>query len=55
MTSPQKIFWPEEEQKEKESITKKKVPLPAQLPRGKKLLMTKWVYKVNYGADEELK
>jgi len=55
MQSPQKDFWLEAEQKEIESITKKKVLQPAQLPRGKKLLKTKWVYKVKYGADGELK
>jgi len=55
MQSPQKDFWLEAEQKEIEFITKKKVLQPAQLPRGNKLLKTKWVYKVRYGADGELK
>ena len=55
MSSEQKDLWVEAERKEIESIQKKKVLQPAQLPRGKKLLRTKWVYRVKYGAGGELK
>jgi hypothetical protein len=55
MKSPQKDLWVQAERKEIESIQKKKVLQPAKLPRGKKLLRTKWVYRVKYGAGGELK
>ena len=55
MKSPQKDLWIQAEKKEIESIQRKKVLLPAKLPRGKKLLRTKWVYRVKYGAGGELK
>jgi len=54
MATPQKEFWLDAERKEIMSINKKKVLQEAQLPRGKKLLRTKWVYKIKYGADGEL-
>ena len=38
-----------------ESIQRKNVLHPAQLPRGRKLLKTKWVYRVKYGVSGELK
>jgi len=55
MLSPQREFWLEAEQKEIESIKKKKVLQAAQLPSGKKLLKTKWVYRIKYGATGEFK
>jgi hypothetical protein len=54
LASPQKDLWLEAEQKELQSITTKKVLQEAQLPRGKKLLRTKWVYKIRYGAEGQL-
>jgi len=54
LASPQKELWLEAEQKEIQSITTKKVLQEAQLPRGKKLLRTKWVYKTKYGAEGQL-
>ena len=49
MASPQKELWIEAEWSETESIQ------AAQLPRGKKLLRTKWVYRVKYEASGEFK
>ena len=50
MRSPQAAEWLAAEQKEIESIKTNKVLRAAQLPKGKKLLKTKWVYKIKYGA-----
>jgi len=54
MNRPQKELWLEAERKEIESINKKEVLQPEQRPHGKKLLRTKWVYKIKYGAEGEL-
>ena len=54
MNSPQKELWLEAERKEIDSINNKRVLQPAQRPHGKKLLRTKWVYKIKYGAEGEL-
>jgi len=54
MNSPQKELWLEAERKEIDSINNKKVLQPAQRPHGKRLLRTKWVYKIKYGAEGEL-
>ena len=54
INSPQKELWLEAERKEIDSINNKKVLQPAQRPHGKKLLRTKWVYKIKYGAEGEL-
>ena len=54
LATPQKELWLEAEQKEIQSITTKKVLQEAQLPRGKKLLRTKWVYKIKYGTEGQL-
>jgi len=54
LASPQKELWLEAEQKEIQSITTNKVLQEAQLPRGKKLLRIKWVYKIKYGAEGQL-
>ena len=43
------------EQKEFESMITKKVLEGAVLPRGKKLLKTKWVYVIKIEADVEIK
>ena len=53
MSSPQSAQWLLAEQKEIESITQKSVLNEAQLPRGKKPLRTKWVYKLKHGAQGE--
>jgi hypothetical protein len=42
IASPQKELWIEAEKSEIESIQRKKVLQATQLPRGKKLLRTKW-------------
>jgi len=43
------------EQNEIKSITDRKVLELVQLPRGKKALCTKWVYKIKHGAHREIK
>ena len=55
MKCPQKELWIEAEKKEIESIQRKEVLQPAKLPRGKKLIRTKWLYRVKYGAGGEMK
>ena len=55
MASKEREQWLAAEQKEIDSITKKEVLEPAVLPSGKKLLKTKWVYKLKHGAEGELK
>jgi hypothetical protein len=55
MASKQRENWLAAEQKEIDSITKKEVLESAILPDGKKLLKTKWVYKLKHGAEGELK
>ena len=47
--------WMNAERKEIESIISKKVLEGAVLPKGRKLLKTKWVYKIKHGADGEIK
>jgi len=54
MATPEREFWLDAEKKEINSINMKKVLEPAHLPRGKRLLNTKWVYKIKYGAQGEL-
>jgi len=54
MNTPRKQLWLEAERKEIDSINKKKVLQPAKRSHGKKLLKTKWVYKINYGAKGEI-
>ena len=54
MATPEREFWLDAEKKEINSINMKKVLEPAQLPRGRRLLNTKWVYKIKYGAQGEL-
>ena len=53
--SIQSAEWMEAEQKEIKSITDNKVLRAAQLPKGKKLLRTKWVYKIKYGSTGTIK
>ena len=48
-------MWMNAERKEIESIISKKVLEGAVLPKGRKLLKTKWVYKIKHGADGEIK
>jgi len=48
MASKQRDNWLAAEQKETESITKKEVLESAVLPQGKRLLKTKWVYKLKH-------
>jgi hypothetical protein len=48
-------MWIEAEKNEFEFIQSQKVLQPSQLPRGNKLLRTKWVYRVKYGASRKLK
>ena len=55
MASKEREKWLAAEQKEIDSITKKEVLEAAVLPSGKKLLKTKWVYKLKHGAEGELK
>jgi len=55
MMSKEREKWLAVEQKEIDSITKKEVLEPAVLPLVKKLLKTKWVYKLKHGAEGELK
>ena len=55
LKSPQFEQWHMAEQKEIDSIQSKGVFQPAQLPRGKKLLRTKWVYKIKHGSKGEIK
>ena len=45
----------EAEQKEIKSITDNKVLRAAQLPKGKKLLRTKGVYKIKYSSTRAIK
>ena len=51
----QKELWLEAEQKEILSITAKQVLEGAILPKGRRLLQTKWVYKIKHGANGEIK
>ena len=51
----QKEAWLEAEQKEILSITTKQVLEGAILPKGRRLLKTKWVYKIKHGANGEIK
>ena len=55
MRSPQCEQWSMAELNEIQSITDRKVLEPAQLPKGKKALRTKWVYKIKHGAQGEIK
>jgi len=55
MRSPQCKQWSMAEQNEIQSITDRKVLEPAHLPKGKMALRTKWVYKINHGAQGEIK
>jgi hypothetical protein len=53
--SMQSAEWIDAEQKEIKSITDNKVLRAAQLPKGKKLLRTKWVYKIKYSSTGTIK
>ena len=55
MESPQREQWLLSEQKEIDSINTKGVLKEAKLPKGKKKMRTKWVYKLKHGPKGELK
>ena len=55
MESPQKALWKETERIRNRFNLGKNLLQAAQLPQGKKLLRTEWVYRVKYRANGELK
>ena len=55
MSGPQKDEWLRAEQLEINSINTNGVLKPAQLPRNRKTLRTKWVYKIKNDANGNIK